>query len=580
MSSFSIEQFDFNNYGKELLGSNKRGKNWPVVYLIHNDNTMYVGETSSAYYRFEQHLNNVVRKDLKKVEIIFDDEFNKSAILDIEQTLIQIIGADGKYHLQNLNGGQSSKHNYYQREKYVNKISLIWNELLKRNLARNSYQEIINSNIFKYSPYNTLTEEQNNIASEIIYDALTRLENNQKGVSVIQGKAGTGKTILLINIIFKIIAAARINYDFTAEDDDLTDNMALYHAIKEFTLKNYMPKIGFVVPMTSLRKTMEKVFKGIGNGLSPKMVIGPLDVVKEHYDILFVDEAHRLADYKFVTYHDQYKKAAAKVGLDENSTSLDFIMKSSKYQVLVFDEKQTVKKSDITINQFNRAVNTSPFRRDFVLHTQMRCKGGSTYIDYVDDILNCQASSRLDVIDYDLRLYDDVNDMVTTIKSLDKTYGLCRNAAGYSWEWVSKKCKTYEEAVSKGLYDIVIGDYKYIWNMNDKEFILSDNAINEIGCIHTLQGYDLNYVGLIFGREIDYDPINNKMIINPKYIYDKGIKLELNDINNLNTKIKSYIINSYKVIMTRGIKGCYAYACNENLRKYLSKFMDEVKKNG
>ena len=169
--------------------------------------------------------------------------------------------------------------------------------------------------------------------------------------------------------------------------------------------------------------------------------------------------------------------------------------------------------------------------------------------------------------------------MVTSIKRLDDEYGLCRNAAGYSWVWKSsikaKKnkalgIKTYDDIISHGLEDIDICGHKYVWNMTTDGFILSDNAKNEIGCIHTMQGYDLNYVGVIFGKEIDYDPIKNEIIILRKKFKDKKAN------KGTDEEVKKYIVNAYKVLMSRGIKGCYMYACNDNLRKYLSTFVEKA----
>lgn len=159
MAKFYINQYDFNETGAKTVAKEKKGKDWPVVYLIHNDSELYIGETQNAFNRFEQHLRNNDRKNLKTIDIIFDDEFNKSAILDIEQSLIQLCGADKKFKLQNLNGGQSEKHNYYQREKYINKLEQIWEELTKLGMTNLDISELRNSNLFKYSPYNTLTNE-------------------------------------------------------------------------------------------------------------------------------------------------------------------------------------------------------------------------------------------------------------------------------------------------------------------------------------------------------------------------------------------------------------------------------------
>ena len=112
-----IKSYEFNQDGRVLVASEAMGKDWPVVYLICNDKEMYIGETSSFYTRFGQHLDSETKKGLKKIYAIYDDEFNKSATLDIEQWLIRLCGADAKFNLLNGNLGQSSKHNYYQRNK-------------------------------------------------------------------------------------------------------------------------------------------------------------------------------------------------------------------------------------------------------------------------------------------------------------------------------------------------------------------------------------------------------------------------------------------------------------------------------
>lgn len=381
---------------------------------------------------------------------------------------------------------------------------------------------------------------------------------------------GTGKTIVLINMIFKFISANKFKIDFS-EDDSLTDNNQMMHDLKQFIDSyGHELKIGYVVPMTSIRKTLKTVFKKTSNGLKASMVIAPFDVFKDSYDILFVDEAHRLAQYKNIGFRGEFKKNALKLGQNPNDvTQLDMIIAKSKYRVLVYVRNQTVKGSDITLEQFDKSLKKS-YVSNFYLTTQMRCKGGEFYIDYINNIFNCNQLQYLEMDNYEFKLFDDVDEMVSKIKELDKKYGLCRNAAGYSWEWISKGIKNYKDVIAQGKEDIRIGNYKYVWNMTNEEFILSKNSVNEIGCIHTLQGYDLNYVGVILGEEIDYNPSANKIEINLNKFYDKYVK------QNVDTKtVEKFIINSYKVIMSRGIKGCYVYACNKNMHDYLSRFISK-----
>lgn len=164
-------------------------------------------------------------------------------------------------------------------------------------------------------------------------------------------------------------------------------------------------------------------------------------------------------------------------------------------------------------------------------------------------------------------MFDNVVTMVDSIKDLDGEYGLCRTVAGYAWKGISKGL-TREEVLDQHLEDIVIGEHRYIWNMQNVEWILREGSVDEIGCIHTTQGYDLNYVGVILGLEIDYDETKGEIIIHPDRFHDKYVKQGA-DYETL----KRYIINSYRVMMTRGIKGCYIYVCNPALKKYFQCFL-------
>jgi DUF2075 family protein len=142
------------------------------------------------------------------------------------------------------------------------------------------------------------------------------------------------------------------------------------------------------------------------------------------------------------------------------------------------------------------------------------------------------------------------------IKNKNKKLGLSRVVAGYAWPWHTKK--------GTRDYDIEIDGLKLIWNSSLKNWVNSKNSINEVGCIHTIQGYDLNYVGVIIGPEICYDPKKNKILINKEKYFDiNGRKGVLNE-----DELKLYIINIYKTLLTRGIKGCYVYIVDKNLKNY------------
>ena len=580
-----IKTFSFDLTGKENVKALLKGTNWPVVYLISNNSFLYIGETTSASKRMGDHLKNPKKKKYNFTEIrfIFDDEYNKSVILDYEQKLIKCCKTDAKYIVINMNAGQSASHDYYQRKEYNNKFGDLWESLRSEGLADKPLDIIENEEIFKYSPYNSLTEEQNSISADIINDFCDMLEKKSSNgrISIVNGCAGTGKTVLAISIINSLINAQSLDPEELTEEEKLNEKVKALLRLRKYlnSPSGHPLKIGFVFPMSGIRKTIRKVFKDSGNGLKAKMVISPYDLKKEQYDILFVDESHRLFRRKNLgNAYKNFDNTCSILGFDKNIHSqLDWVIKQGKYNVLFYDEDQSIRSTDITHNDYINTINNSGKTLSaFTLSTQMRCEGGDTYIQYLKNVINCSQDDFEDISNYDFKLFDEVDNMINSIRSLDSKLGLCRTVAGYSWKWVTKPAakkpkddmKTYKSIVAAGKYDILIQGHKYIWNLTTEDWITRQDSPFTIGCIHTTQGFDLNYVGVIFGEEIDYDKTSNSLTVDLTKFYDKGAKIGCNPDD-----IKKYIINTYTTFMARGIKGCYVYACNKNLQEYLENFI-------
>ena len=582
-----IHPYVFNDDGLKELEETPRGINWPVVYLIHNDDCIYIGETTSAAYRMSQHLRNEEKKQLDVIEIVFDNEYNKSVILDYEQRLIRYFAVDGRFKVLNKNKGQQASHDYYDRKGYRSKFPALWNELRKKKLVNKSIEVIENDNIFKFSPYNSLTAEQNRTAITIlktVVDSFHLVGNDVHSLSLVNGCAGTGKTVLAISIINSLVNAVNIDeseIDDIHEYDEMDmEKLEALKKVKDFILRERNGKplsIGFVFPMDGIRGTVRKVFKACGNGLTADMVIGPNDVVKKHYDVLFVDEAHRLKRRKNLTGYGPYDSVCKKLGLDKFETNqLEWILKSAKHVVLFYDENQSVKSSDISFKEFKSTYNrcANPIWHH-VLQTQMRCEGGDSYIKYIKQIMDGTVSEFKTIENYDFLIFDDVNELVETIRKKDLEMGLSKTVAGFAWDWKTKPKGTvpdnldyYNKLVAGGKYDIEIGDYKYIWNLANNDWINREDSTYTIGCIHSSQGYDMNYCGVIFGEEIDYDPVAKKMVVRLENYKDKKVKAGTDEKD-----VKELIINTYTTILARGIKGCYVYACNPNMQEYLKKYI-------
>lgn len=545
-------------------------KAFPIVYILYNTETRlaYVGESTNALNRMANHLAHSEKKKLKCVYIISSETFNKSAALDIESNLIQYMTAADDFKLLNANGGVSS-HEYYQREEYFKVFKEVWSKLSFENIKMKDLLELENSDLFKYSPYKSLSIDQYSSILEIL-QSFTGGDVNHVFVD---GSAGTGKTILAIYLI-KLLSTLGFYklYELDIEDENLLSELEQFK-------KRYPDglKIGFVVPMTSLRSTLKKVFRSI-HGLSGNMVIGPTDVVKTKYDLIIVDEAHRLTRRKSIMGYGAFDTINRKLGfyhteiidgnevrsVESNGTQLDWILKSSKINLFFYDAQQSIKPADIRKEDFDK-VKSQDNSKKIELVSQMRSNGGTGYLQFVDDLLRMKS----DIIpfvspDYELVIYEDLSNLMEDLQEKENEFGLCRSMSGYSWPWVSRN--------DQNKPDTIIDGVELFWNRTSTDWINSTTQVTEMGCIHTVQGYDLNYAGIIFGEEITYDKeLEEIRVEKSKYFDSKGKQAVQSE-----EELLEYVIKIYKTMMFRGIKGTYLYICDKDLREYFSKYIPVI----
>lgn len=546
-------EFDASVFGK-IQGHPIAEQLWPIVYIIHDDKTSvaYIGETTDVFSRMGAHLKNDKKKKLTTVNLISSQKFNKSATLDIESNLIKYMAGDGKYSLINGNLG-IAYHTYYQKtDVYWPMFTAIWDRLLSKGIANQSIETIDNSDLFKYSPYKSLRLDQ----VKSLKQMLVSLADTDHEAVIMEGGAGTGKTILAV-FLFKLLVSDASDFDFRTFGDEELEFLKLVEIVKA---KYPDLKMGLVVPMTSFRKTLKKVFSNV-KGLKSSMVISPAEVTKEKFDVLLIDESHRLRQRKSTgAYIGSFDEASRRIGLTPAETNeLEWILKQSDKAVFFYDAQQSIKPSDVPQVYFDELKKQkSTIVKQ--LTSQFRVLGGTDYVDFIGKILRVELDPRDRFVStkYDLKVFDSLDDMVKEIKLKNEKVGLSRLIAGFSWDWVSNK-----PGQSKKM-DITIDGTNLKWNGVTEDWINSNNAENEVGCIHTTQGYDLNYAGIIFGNEIGFDPIKNEIFVVKDNYKDKTGK-QAQSIPEL----KSYILNIYKTMMLRGIKGTYLYACEPGLQKYL-----------
>jgi DUF2075 family protein/ABC-type dipeptide/oligopeptide/nickel transport system ATPase subunit len=584
MTSFQIAKIEFS---KEAVTTwkalDEKHANWPVVYVLDNGRgsqssrgelrDIYVGESLSASSRMFQHLKVPGKQHLKNVRVIFHEKFNKSVCLDLESYLIRMMAGDGSNQVINRNNGITEA-KYYQREAYREGFRTVFEHLRADGVFTRSVYEIENSDLFKLSPFKALTEDQANSVEEIVRGLFIDIERGERSAMVIQGDPGTGKTVVAIYLIKLLMDIKTFNSLEDLDNDSrfadffTRDNQHLFHDFK----------IGLVVPQQSLRSTIQIVFKQT-QGLHPSMVLDPFKAGEAEgtFDLLLVDETHRLnqrASQPSAVLNSKFRAINEKLfGSDDlTKTQLDWIRVKSRHQIYLLDAMQSVRPADLPAEVLSSLVaDTRSTGQHFQLRTQMRVQAGSDFVSYVRWILDPEPLSvprtRLHFGDYDFRMFDSVAQMRDEILRRDAQVGLSRMVAGYAWEWKTKK--------DKDAFDIEIDQVQLRWNSTPTDWVSSRNALAEVGSVHTVQGYDLNYVGVIIGLDLRFDPVRRRLVVDRKSYFDKKGKQNNRALGTTcsDDDLLRFITQIYAVLMTRGICGTYVYACDQGLREYLRNFI-------
>lgn len=567
MTDFRIEHLPFDGGALQVWAqTDNRNNNWPVVYTISAEDKIYVGETLNVASRLQQHLASEHRRGLRTVRIVFNETFNKSVCLDLESHLIRYLHADGRYQVLNRNHGIIDA-DYFDRETYRKNFDELFEELLKQGLLTRTIPEIVNTNLFKYSPFKALTPDQAEAVDRVLETLFENLRTGLGKTLVIQGDPGTGKTIVAIYVV-KLLLDIQ-----TSEPDDLLDRETRFGDYFDGDYRSLLQgfRVGLVIPQQSLRKTVQAVFAKTP-GLSRSMVLNPFEVGEssEPFDLLIVDEAHRLgvrSNQSSAALNSKFSEINKSLfGEDRNEiTQLDWIKAQSRHQLFLLDTNQSVKPADVPKRTLEGLLDDA--RDDqtlFPLTSQMRVAGGRDYIEFVSRLMSGKQERAEEFGTYDLRYFDNLASMRSAIRKKDEEVGLSRLVAGYAWPWMSKG--------DASKHDFELDGEKLTWNRTPTDWINSKSSVEEVGSIHTVQGYDLNYAGVIIGADLGYDPDRKKMVFHRENYHDKKGK-ENNKrlgIEYSDEDLLEYVTNIYRVLLTRAIKGTFIYAVDLELRKYLS----------
>lgn len=566
MTAYRIEELGFTETEvARLAATDARFRNWPVVYILHNKCELYVGESLNGVARLRQHLKSPDKQTLRATRVILGERFNKSVCLDLESFLIRLFAGDGQYQVLNRNDGITDA-DYYSRSDYQDTFHDIFDELLARGAFTRPVREIENTDLFKLSPFKALTQDQAVAIEDILDGLFDDLRAGEDSRVVVQGEPGTGKTVVGIFLVKLLRDVA------TSRSDESADGESV---LSEYFVQGYREllanfRIGLVVPQQSLRKSIQNVFRKTP-GLDADMVMTPFQVGQSvgRFDLLVVDEAHRLnqrSSQASGPMNAAFKSInVALFGEDDLArTQLDWINAKSDHQVFLVDAAQSVRPHDVGRADLERLVEAADARhRRYPLRSQMRVKGGDDYVAYVRAVLSDTPPQPQTFGDYEVRMYDDLADMFDRIRVLDDQHGLSRVVAGYAWPWRSKQ--------DKSEYDIELDGLRLRWNQTAVDWVSSPGSLDEVGSIHTIQGYDLNYAAVVIGKDLRFEPSTGRLFFDRSNYFDsRGMQNNgLRGITYTDDDILAMVRNIYGVLLTRGIRGTFVYVCDPALRAHL-----------
>ena len=570
----SLKEFE-----KEISNSNDEKLkdiilNFPIVY-IHNwknkeDYEVYVGESNNIFQRTKQHYSKMTAEDewqnnlsdgKANLYIIGHEHFNKSMTLDIENRLIHyLMSAES---IKKVHNGRSNPQNRYYPIEELNYIfTKIWRKLRKDNKEIFPLETTIkDSAIFKASPLHKLTEEQQKAKELIIEKVIKALKNNERGQLIfIEGEAGTGKTVLNSSTFYELFCryeeAKNNNEDLI---DETSNCFLLVNHDEQITVYNQIAdKLGLT------DKYGQVVYKPT-SFINKYSVDNPVDVV-------FVDEAHLLLTQGKQSYR--------------GNNQLEDILKRARVVVVMFDEDQILTteqywEDELLEKYKNIAIKNGNYIK---LENQLRMHANEDVIEWINSFTKKGIIRQLpaDLGDYEIKIFDTPEELEEQIlkKSLKDETKLSRLIATYDWPYNSNK----KSKKDFKYWEVKIGKWHKPWNReleqdldrNQKREIKKlswaeqPQTIKEVGSTFTIQGFDLNYSGVILGPSVKYR--NGHIVFDTNESYNEKATRNRTLSDGTSKKFGEKLLkHEVRVLMTRGVNGLYIYACDDELREHLKK---------
>lgn len=392
------------------------------------------------------------------------------------------------------------------------------------------------------------------VARNMILDKIRPYIHNgkfEKSVIIVNGGPGTGKTVIALHILAEL-----------AKQTNNGKGLNVQYATKSASLLNGVK--------SKIRPATRILFQNVTSYV-------PAVTDENAVDVLLIDEAHRIGR----TSNSQYTPPARRTNLSQ----IDTIIRASKICVFFIDEKQAIRGAEIGNTNMIReaAAKYGAKVEECTLTSQFRCNGSDNYMDWIEQVLyNRPVTSKFELTDFNLQILDSPQEMYDRLVEQDNVPGqTARIMAGFCWKWSDRLDENGDL-----IKDVEIGDFKMPWETHRNftrtpkgyvkwyEWAYKPEGIKQVGCIYTAQGFEFDYAGVIIGPDLIYNPETHKIETIKSATRDPMLK---NAPNEAIMTYDDYVRNIYRVLMTRGMKGCYLYICDENLRKYLKQLLAEMK---
>ncbi len=374
---------------------------------------------------------------------------------------------------------------------------------------------------------------------KLVYESVLKVATNSstgnKQVIIIQGGPGTGKSVVALNLLGALLARGKN---------------------ARYVSKNAAPRAVYEAKLTgSVKKSrISNLFSGSG---------AFTEAAADAFDVLIVDEAHRLNE-----------KSGLYSNLGENQ--IKELIHASRCTVFFVDDDQRVTLADIGDAQALRrwAHSMDADVTELALASQFRCSGSDGYLAWLDDVLEIRQTANpvFEDAGYDLRVLDSPEALHRLIEQRNVASNKARVVAGYCWSWPSKKDPKADDIV----IDMPDGhSYRRQWNLgtDGSLWIVAPESVAQVGCIHTCQGLEVDYVGVIIGPDLVYRDDRIQVVPDARAKSDKSIRglksWMKRDPHTAGQLADRIIKNTYRTLMTRGMKGCYVYCCDPALADYL-----------